>query len=312
MNHLLGMQIFVAVIDHGGFSAAARVLGSSVGRISKGLTALENHLGVSLIQRTTRQLHLTWEGERYLAYCRQILAEVKDADRSVRKGREVTGRLRISAPVLFGHRHVSPVLLDFMAQYPGIEVNLELSDPYVNLVAEGFDLAIRIGNLMDSSLRSRRLGSYQLLAMAAPSYLAHHGEPKHPEELSRHACLVYTLSSSESIGVWRFTDQAGEEYRVKVAGRLSSNNGEVLRQAAIMGQGVTLVPSFLLQGDEVVNGLLRSVLADYHCVGGGIHAVYPPNRHLSSRVRVCIDFFAQRWAVDPPVVGPSQADNPGL
>ncbi|MBF0138578.1 MAG: LysR family transcriptional regulator [Magnetococcales bacterium] len=243
MNHLLGMQIFVAVIDHGGFSAAARVLGSSVGRISKGLTALENHLGVSLIQRTTRQLHLTWEGERYLAHCRQILAEVKDADRSVRKGREVTGRLRISAPVLFGHRHVSPVLLDFMAQYPGIEVNLELSDPYVNLVAEGFDLAIRIGNLMDSSLRSRRLGSYQLLAMAAPSYLAHHGEPKHPEELSRHACLVYTLSSSESIGVWRFTDQAGEEYRVKVAGRLSSNNGEVLRQAAIRGQGVTLIPS---------------------------------------------------------------------
>ncbi len=300
MNHLAAMQTFVAVVDHGGFSAAARVLGSGVGKISKDLATLENHLGVPLLQRTTRQLHLTWEGERYLAHCRQILAEVKDADQSVRKGLDIAGRLRISAPVLFGHQHVSPALLDFMEQYPGIEINLELSDPYVNLVAEGFDLAIRIGTLEDSTLRSRKLGSYQLLTMASPSYLSRHGEPEHPGELSNHACLLYTLSASESIGVWRFT-RDGQEFRVRVSGRLSSNNGEVLRRAAVAGHGIILLPTFLLQGDEMANGSLRIILADFQGSGGGIHAVYPPNRHLSTRVRACVDFLEQRWAKNPPV-----------
>ncbi|MBF0153095.1 MAG: LysR family transcriptional regulator [Magnetococcales bacterium] len=301
MNQLLGMQIFVAVIDHGGFSAAARILGSSVGRVSKGLAALENHLGVPLLQRTTRQWHLTWEGERYLAHCRQILSEVKEADRSVGKGHSITGRLRISAPVAFGHRHVAPLLLDFMTRHPGIEVNLELSDPYVNLVAEGFDLAIRIGNLVDSSLRFRRLGSFHLMAMAAPDYLDKHGKLEHPGDLVHHTCLLYTLSASESVGVWSFTDQAGHEIRIKVAGRLSSNNGEVLRQAALAGHGIMLTPSFILRGDEVSNGSLQVILADYPCLGGGIFAVYPPNRHLSTRVRACVDFLAQGWAGEPPV-----------
>ncbi|MBF0425038.1 MAG: LysR family transcriptional regulator [Magnetococcales bacterium] len=301
MDPLQGMRTFVAIVEHGGFSAAARVLGRSVGMVSKGLAALENYLGVPLLQRTTRQLSLTWEGERYLLHCRQILAAVEEADHAIRKGPMTSGRLRISAPVLFGHRHVAPVLFEFMALHPGIDINLELSDPYVNLVAEGFDLAIRIGHLLDSSLRFRRLGSFQLMAMAAPSYLAARGEPKHPEELPHHDCLLYTLSSAEGmgVGVWRFTDPAGGELRIKVTGRLSSNNGEVLRQAAVAGHGIALIPSFLLQGDEMASGALCVVLADYPCVGGGIFAVYPPNRHLSSRVRACVDFLAQRWAVRP-------------
>lgn len=297
MDQLETMRIFVAVVNRQGFAVAARELGLAVATVSKAVAALESRLGVSLLNRTTRRFSVSDDGARYYEWCCRILSDCEEAESVVRQSAtQPGGRIRVSAPVLFGQRHLVHQVCGFMRLYPGIVVELDLNDRYVDMVAEGFDLAVRIGRLGDSSLRSRRLASFGLIVCASPDYLARAGVPATPEALTAHNSLVYTLSSREEIGVWRFDGggDGGKRHRVRVNGMLLSNNGEVLRQAALAGVGVTILPSFLVASD-LASGRLRQVLADYRLSGGGIHAVSLPSRLLPVRVRLFSDYLAEQW-----------------
>ncbi|MBF0164386.1 MAG: LysR family transcriptional regulator [Magnetococcales bacterium] len=296
MDRLETMRIFVTVVNRQGFAVAARELGVAVATVSKAVAALEARLGVSLLNRTTRRLSVTGDGERYFAWCVRILADCEEADTTVRQGASAPGgRIRVAAPVLFGQQHLIHQVCGFMGCHPGIVVELDLNDRYVDMVAEGFDLAVRIGRLGDSSLRSRRLASFALRVCASPDYLSRRGVPATPEELANHDCLVYTLSSRDGVGVWRFEGgEAGTRHRIRVNGVLLANNGEVLRQAALAGLGILILPSFLVDGD-LASGRLREILGGHGLRGGGIHAVYPPSRHLPIRVRLFSDYLAEQW-----------------
>lgn len=296
MDRLETMRIFVTVVNRQGFAVAARELGLAVATVSKAVAALEARLGVSLLNRTTRRISVTSDGERYHDWCTRILADCEEADTTVRHGAsEPGGRIRVAAPVLFGQQHLIHQVCGFMARHPGIVVELDLNDRYVDMVAEGFDLAVRIGRLGNSSLRSRCLAAFELRVCASPDYLARRGCPVTPEELTNHDCLVYTLSSRDGVGVWRFEGgEAGKQHRIRVNGVLFANNGEVLRQAALAGLGILILPSFLVDGD-LANGRLQQILIGHRLRGGGIHAVYPPGRLLPIRVRLFSDHLAEQW-----------------
>ncbi|MBF0295894.1 MAG: LysR family transcriptional regulator [Magnetococcales bacterium] len=296
MDRLEMMRIFVAVVNRQGFAVAARELGVAVATVSKAVSTLESHLGVSLLSRTTRRLSVTSDGERYYEWCGRILADCEEAETVVRHGAsEPGGRIRIAAPMVFGQRHLIHQVCGFMSRYPGIVVELDLNDRYVDLVAEGFDLAVRIGRLEDSSLRIRRLAPFGLRVCASPDYLVRHGTPATPEELVTHKCLVYTLSAKEEVGVWRFEGaDDGSRHRIRVNGVLLANNGEVLRQAALAGLGVAILPSFHVE-DDMRDGKLCEILVGYRLQGGGIHAVYPPSRLLPIRVRLFMDYLVEQW-----------------
>ncbi|NGZ05982.1 MAG: LysR family transcriptional regulator [Magnetococcales bacterium] len=296
MDRLETMRIFVTVVNRQGFAVAARELGLAVATVSKAVTALETHLGVSLLNRTTRRMNVSADGARYYDWCCRILADCEEAETMVRhNASEPGGRIRIAAPMLFGQNHLIHPVTDFMRRYPGMVVELDLNDRYVDLVAEGFDLAVRIGRLGNSSLRSRKLATFGLQVCASPDHLARHGIPATPEDLTTHPCLVYTLSSREEVGVWRFEDaESGKRHRIRVTGVLFANNGEVLRQAALAGLGVTILPSFHVEAD-LASGKLQQILANYRLQGGGIHAVYQPSRLLPVRVRLFIDHLVEQW-----------------
>ncbi|MBF0155316.1 MAG: LysR family transcriptional regulator [Magnetococcales bacterium] len=292
MDRLACMESFVRVVESGSFAAAARKSGLSRSAVSKYIETLESHLGVRLINRTTRQLHLTTEGELYYPYCRRILEDVDEAEQSVSHLHATPrGLLRVSAPVSFGTRYLAPATADFLLKYPGIELDLVLNDRFVDLIEEGFDLAVRIGTLEDSTLMARRLTTTRLIPCASPTYLAKHGKPTTPADLTRHVCLLYSYTASPN--VWRFRHQ-GEEHSVRITGPLRANNGEALCAAARAGLGVALLPGFLVD-EELRLGVLEPLLTDYSLPTIGIHAVCPSNRHLSTKVREFIDFLASRF-----------------
>lgn len=295
MDRLEAMRIFVTVVNRQGFAVAARELGVGVATVSKAVAALESHLGVALLNRTTRRLNITSDGELYLEWCSRILADLEEAETVVRhKASQPGGRIRIAAPMVFGQMHLARQVCDFMTRYPNIIVQLDLNDRYVDVVTEGFDLAVRIGRLEDSSLRNRRLAPFGLRICATPSYLARHGEPATPDELASHLCLVYTLSSREEVGIWRFEGGDGRRYRIRVKPVLLANNSEVLKQAALAGLGIAILPSFLVEA-EMKQGELQEILTSFRPQGGGIYAVYPPSLRLPVRARLFIDHLAERW-----------------
>lgn len=291
MDRFQQMQAFVAVVESGHFVNAAESLGLSKAAVSRAVGALESRLGVRLLHRTTRRLSLTGEGEIFYSRCRQLLMEVEAAEGEVsERGVDASGRVRVNAPVSFGIHHLAPLWAEFRAEHPRVELDVTLSDRVVDLVEEGYDLAIRIGRLSSSSLVSRKLTSTRMVLCAAPDYLAEQGEPEHPEELAGRAVIAYSyLTSGDD---WTLT---GPEGAVKVRTRpvMHSNNGETCIAAALAGQGIVLQPDFLVR-PHLAEGHLRELLPGWSAATLGIHAVYPSRRHLLPKVRALIDFLAAR------------------
>ncbi len=296
MDRFQSLSVFVAVAEKGSFSGAAEQLGLSRNMASRHVMALEDQLSARLINRTTRSVSLTSLGAAYYERARQILAELAAADREASlQSLTPRGRLAVNAPVAFGTRHVAPGLKAYMDRFPEVEVELTLNDRYVDLVEEGFDLAIRIGRLADSSLIARRLGEIGTSLCAAPGYLAARGTPQSPADLARHDCLGYAYATNRN--QWHFTGPEGD-VEVKVKPRLWSNNGDCLTAAAIAGCGIVPQPDFLVR-DALIDGRLERVLGAYGMARLGVHAVYPHSRQLSLRVRTFIDHLAESFQPSP-------------
>ncbi len=295
MDRLDAMAAFVKVVDTQGFSAAARALGVSKSLVSKYVASLEDRLGARLLNRTTRRLSLTDAGAAYYERCLRVLAETEEADRVVgRLQGEARGVLRINAPMSFGVLHLASALPDFARRHPELTVDLTLNDRLVDLVDEGYDVAVRIAPLADSRLVARRLAPSRRVVCGAPDYFARHGEPRHPGDLARHNCLIYTYAAVED---WRLVGPKGA-VSVRVNGRLRANNGEALLAALRAGLGVAMLPTFIV-GPDLAAGRLRAVLTDWVDDAASVYAVYPHRRHLSTKVRLFVDFLAERFGPRP-------------
>ncbi|MDX9765667.1 MAG: LysR family transcriptional regulator [Chiayiivirga sp.] len=297
MDRFDSLQTFVAVVEAGSFSAAAVRLDRAKSAVSRQLAALEAHLGVQLLNRTTRRLSFTEAGREFHERAQRILADLEEAELSVAAEQTaLRGRLRLAAPLSFGVQHLAPALAEFLAQHPELVLDLDLDDRRINLVEEGFDLALRIGELPDSSLVARPLAPIRMQLCASPDYLRRHGTPRRPEDLAFHAGLVY--GNVPEAQQWRLLDAAGKVHSVKVPARLRANNGDVLIRAAVDGLGVVVSPTFIAHR-ALAAGELVPLLPEYQAAGTMAYAVYPSRRHLPQRVRVLIDFLAQRFGDTP-------------
>ncbi len=298
MDSLTSMKVFGAVVEAGSFASAARRLRLSRAVVTKHVAALEDRLSVRLLERTTRKLSVTEAGGRYYERCAQILAEIEDAESEAARATVTpSGTLRISAPHTFASMHIAPHLAAFRRQYPEVELEITLSDRFVDLLEEGFDLAIRIADhLPESSLIARRLAVARFVVCGAPEYFKRHGEPQVPDDLTKHPCLGYTLSARESD--WVFVCPQDQRHVVNVRGPLRSNSGELLRAAAVAGAGVMLLPTFYV-GEDLELGRLKAVLTDYNVQEYGIYAVYPSRKHLTAKVKAFVDFLVARYGTEP-------------
>ncbi|WP_271408519.1 LysR family transcriptional regulator [Pseudomonas sp. Q1-7] len=289
MDKLGAMAVFVRVVESGSFSAVARELGSSQPTISKQVQALEAALGGRLIARSTRRLALTDEGQRYFEHCRQILAAVDSAELSFQTGREqVAGTLRVASSVSFGRTCIAPFLGEFLGRYPQVNLELQLSDRNEDLVSEGIDVSLRIGELPASGMIARNLGQMRRLVLAAPTYLDAHGTPRTPEDLARHNCLVFTRLPDA--GTWTFSHD-GREQSVRVGGNARSNSSEAIREMVLSGLGVSLSPDWLFSAD-LAAGRVVPLLRGFTPRPLPIHALSPANRRQSARVRAFVEFLA--------------------
>lgn len=296
MANLDGLVVFAKVVEAGGFSAAARELGLSKSAVSKRISALEDRLGARLLNRTTRRLATTEVGASFYERCARVVAEAEEAERAVTLLQaEPRGTLRVSVPMSFGVRHLAPTIAEFMTRHPDLRVDLNLNDRIVDLIEEGYDLAVRIARLPDSSLVARVLAPSRRVVCAAPAYWRRHGRPRQPEDLKHHDVLMYAYTLTGDELTFRGPDGP---VSVKVSGRLCANNGDILLAAALDGLGVLATPTFLA-GDELRAGRLEAVLGDYDVANQSVYAVYPHNRHLSAKVRVFVDFLARRFGPEP-------------
>lgn len=296
MENLAGMAVFAAVVEARSFSSAAVRLALSKSAVSKQVSRLEDRLGARLLNRTTRRLSLTEVGETFYRHCVRVLEEAEAAEQAVTHlHEEPRGRIKINAPMSFGILHLADAIPDFLARHPQVTVDIDLSDRFVDLIEEGYDLAIRIANLNDSSLIARRLAPVRRIVAGSPAYFAEHGVPERPADLKDHNCLRYTYVADGR--EWRFRGSDGEE-AIEVSGSMRANNSDVLRGAALAGVGLMMAPTFIV-GDEVRAGRLRPVLTEFEIADLGIYAVYPHKRHLSPKVRAFVDFLAERYGDDP-------------
>lgn len=293
MDRLTDIALFLRVLDLGSISAAARSLDISVAVASKRLQRLERDLGVRLLHRTTRQLRATPEGAALAGQGRMLVEDLEALTASLRQdGSELTGTLRLTTSASFGRLYISPLLAEFIALHPRIQISVHMNDEMVDLVSAGFDLAVRIGNLADSSLVARKLASNRRVLCAAPDYLQRRGMPQTVAELERHECLVLVGGQLRE-DIWRLTDGAGRESSARVRGPLESNLGEALRDAALAGLGIALHSTWHIDEDLRAGRLVR-VLPDYG-LSNGIHAVMPQRRLVPPRVRAFVDFLAERF-----------------
>lgn len=299
LDRLTGLEVFAKVAASGSFSAAGRAMGLSQTMVTKHIAALEARLGVRLFHRTTRRLSITEAGRNYLEASARVLADLEAADGAVAADWvEPRGVLRINAPVSFGARQIAPLLCEFARRHPLVTVELGLNDRLVDLAEEGWDLAIRIGSLSDSSLIARRIVACRVVVCAAPSYLAAFGTPKTVADLARHNCLGYTLSRVTGVDRWTFGLRG--EVAVRVSGNLRGNNGDALRAAAIAGQGLIYQPTFVV-ADDIRAGTLTAVTLDHPTLEfAGVYAVHLPEHHPAAKVRAFIDFLVSRFAPEPP------------
>jgi DNA-binding transcriptional LysR family regulator len=292
MDQFQQMRAFVAVVDSGSFVRAADVLGLSKTAVSRLVGELESRLGTRLLQRTTRKLSLTPEGEVFHERCRQLLEGVAEAEAelSAHSG-EAIGQLRVNVPVSFGLLHLAPLWPAFMELHPKVMLDVTLADRVVDLVDEGYDLAVRIARLQASSLVSRQLTSTRMILCASPQYLRRHWVPEHPSEIAQHAVMAYTLLAMGE--QWAFEGPQGP-VSVKVSPRMRTNSGDTCVAAAVQHQGVVLQPSFLV-GAHLASGALVEVLPQYRSIELGVYAVYPSRKHLTPKVRALIDFLVEAF-----------------
>lgn len=297
MDRLLAMQVFVQVVEQGAFAKAAERLGISTSACSRHVADLEAHLDARLLNRTTRRLSLTESGQAFYDRSLQVLADLDEAERAAAMGAaRPRGTLKLSCGISFGVRHVARLVGAFVACHPEVRFDVQLADRFVDLVEEGFDLALRIGESPTQNLIARKLGETRLVPCAAPVYLRERGAPAAPADLARHACLTYEYLPSRH--VWRFHDRAGAEHAIRVTGPVHANNGDLLVAAAVEGIGIAMEPDFIVAADIAAGRLVR-VLAEYAPAPTNIYAVYPSRRHLSAKVRAFVDFLAERFAAVP-------------
>lgn len=299
-DRLIEMRVFRTVVEAGGFTAAANVLGVSQPFVSQSITSLERRLGVQLLHRSTRTQRLTDEGERFLASCRAIIDSLDEAETKIRST-EPSGNLRVSAPHAFGMDQLVPALPAFLSRYPKLTAHFSLSDSLVNLIEDNFDVAVRMGRLQDSSLRSRKLCDLQRLVVASPRYIAGHGKPVTPQGLSRHACLTWE-SPREHLNQWPFLVN-GRPETVAVEGRVRSTDGTTLFQLCVAGMGIMRCAEHLAL-PAIGRGELVPLLSDYQAKDDtAIYAVYLPERQLVPRVRAFIDYLVERFREPPWAAG---------
>jgi len=295
MDRFHAIEAFVKVVETGSFARAADRLGVSVSSVSRHVTELEAHLDARLLNRTTRRLSLTEIGRAFHERCVQLLADLEEAEESAGAGTLAPrGTLRLTCGVTFGTRHLAPAVSEFMARYPEMRFDVELSDRVVDLVDEGFDAAVRIGAVGGQNLVARKVGVTQLVCCAAPAYLARHGEPRAPEDLTAHACLTYAYAPQS--GLWPFRDPDGRELSVRITGPVHANNGAFLEALAVAGVGIAFEPDFVV-GPDVKAGRLVKILPTFLPRAAAIHVVYPSRRHLSAKVRAFTDFLVQRFTL---------------
>ena len=299
LDQVTSMRVFVRVVALGGFSAAARAMGISPAMATRHVVALEERLGARLLQRTTRRLTLTDAGSRYREACERVLAEIDEAEAEAAADVvEPRGTLRVNGPLSFGFREIAPAVAGFAAAHRGLAIDLSLTDRFVDIVEEGWDLAVRIGRLRDSTLIARRLAAVRVVLCAAPGYLERFGTPKAIADLARHNCLGYTLPAPASADRWFFGSDGS--IPVEVSGNLRANNGDALRVAALAGQGLIYQPTFIV-ADDLKAGRLVCIHLDHPPFEfGAVHAVYASGRRLPAKTRLFIDFLARRWADVPP------------
>jgi len=296
MQDLARIRAFVQVFDAGGFSAAARQHGRSKALLSKYVTDLEDYLGVRLMNRTTRKLSLTEAGEAYYREASALLQQLDDLDATITdQTAEPRGLLRVSAPRNFGERTLAPVIFEFLAKYPKVTLDLRLEDRYVDLVDEGIDVALRISTMADSSLIARKIADMHVVVGAAPSLLKTHGTPTHPDQLRNLPCIVDVNLQGQSN--WRFVED-GKTISVPVTGPVRVNSPLAARQAAEMGLGFVILPSYLAD-PAVASGALVPVLMPFLPTGQTLQAVYPHRRHLAGKVRALIDHLVDWFAIHP-------------
>ncbi|XYJ10054.1 LysR family transcriptional regulator [Telluria sp. B2] len=293
------METFVRVVETGNFSAVAREERSTQSAISKQVQALETLLGAKLLVRSTRSHALTEAGKRYYERCRQVLDTLEEARAELhRTENEITGVLRVAAPVSFGRLHIVPRLASFYERYPKLRIDLQLDDGFVDLVVGGIDVAFRVGELKDSRLVARRIGTAHRAALAAPGYLARHGEPQEPDELRQHQCLVYT--GLVNLNEWNFQDEAGKQIAVRVSGNFQSNSSEAIRQAVVEGLGIAYSPLWIY-GDDIRAGRVKPILTRYRLPPLPLNVVFQPARKPSLKISHFVSFFADAFSRDPDI-----------
>ncbi|MDC8758164.1 LysR family transcriptional regulator [Janthinobacterium fluminis] len=298
MNKLQAMEVFVQVVDAGGFTRAAENMQLPKASVSTMIQALEGALAVKLLHRTTRQVSITADGAAYYERCLRILADVREAEESLSRTRlSPAGRLRVEAPTGIAGEVIVPALPDFFARYPDITLDLGCSDRPVDLIEEGVDCAVRGGHLSDSALIARRVGIVHFTTCAAPSYLNKHGRPQHPNELLQHRCVNYFSSKTGKTHEWDFT-RAGERLQMPLPGQIALNDANTYMAAGLAGLGIMQMLNFTVL-PYVADGRLETLLDDWTTDPFPVHVVYPQNRHLSAKVRVFVEWIAEVFSNHP-------------
>ncbi|GAA4326323.1 LysR family transcriptional regulator [Pigmentiphaga soli] len=287
------MWAFTKVVSHGSFSEAARDMRLSRSAVSKYIIDLEAELGVQLLNRSTHHASPTDAGQHYYERCVAILSEIEEADLAVSHLQaEPRGTLRVNAPMSFGTMHLGTAVSDFMLQYPGIRIQLVLSDQHLDTVQEGFDVTLRIADAPPPSLTARQIAPAPRVLCASPDYLKRAGTPRHPHDLRGHDCLNYGYLATGT--QWKLTGRDGEDHWIHPTWKLSTNNGEILRDAALGGHGIALLPTFIV-GEHLRSGSLRAILPRYKAPETSIYALYPPARYLPVKLRAFVDFLSDRF-----------------
>jgi len=294
MDRFQALRVFSQVIESGSFSAAADKLGLSSTAVSRHVAELEAHLQTRVLNRTTRRISLTESGRALYERAVQLLADLDEAEQEASRAAVVPrGTIKLTTSVNFGVRHVAPAIAAFLAAHAGVRFDVSLSDRIVDLVEEGFDLAVRLGMPGSDNVVARKLGETRLVPCASPAYLRAHGAPQVPEDLARHNCFTYEYVTPRNL--WRFLDAGGAERTVRVSGSLHSNNGDLLAEAAAQGAGIVFEPAFIV-GPDVRAGRLVPLLQEFVAPPMPIFAVYPSRKHLSAKVRAFVDFLLERFA----------------
>jgi DNA-binding transcriptional LysR family regulator len=297
MDMLANLRTFIRISETGSFSAVAREVGSTQPAVSRQIAALEEHLGARLFQRSTRSLTLTEDGRDLLVHARLVVEAVEETEAAIgRRRTSPSGQVRLGCPGVFGRLYVAPRIARLLERYPDLSIDLSMSDTVVDMVQDGLDLSIRVGEVTDASLVARRIGSTSALTVASPDYLARHGEPATPEDLRGHACILFTRLAAPD--VWNFVGADGP-VAVPVTGRMRTNDIDAVAEAAMSGVGVALLPTWVMRGEAMRR--LKPILPAWQPRRRAISVVYPSRRFLAPRTRAVIDFLVDEFRLDPMV-----------